>query len=413
MNSPIQVSQNQSTRLFVGGVIEPVSTASLTWYFSKFGEVESCEIMAHPATGVYKGFGFVTFKRPEDARRALDSNDAHVVDGIRIEINSSFSRKESQIREQQQASRKVFLDNLPNSVDKYQLAQFLSMFGEVQEVNVMQKSKKHGFGFAVFRDEKVAKNLIGQRLILAGGSVTVQLALSKIEIQDRKQKIKNASNSTKALLGKAQKTSKAIMSDPSTKPSSLVINNNLLDKMKSEKKDWTFQEDRSSYGVHEQFDDESRDLRNQIEPRYQCQRDSLMMPYQPQYQQPLNEWTLLTQNWNTMLSLRKTQCMCIKHRPSSLISSHEEGVNLQLQVCSQLGRNQIVSDPYVTQNTDLVNMRRSYQQKLHEKNHLLPMDQNNICFDQYRYVFRINPSAPNLRKSGHVSNSKNRVIPKV
>ncbi len=388
MIKPVQVSSNQCSRLFVGGVVEPVSIPSLTSYFSKFGEVESCEIMAHPDTGVYKGFGFVTFKKIEDSQRALQSMDVHVVDGIRIEIKNSFSKRESQLREQQQAPRKVFIDNIPLSVDKFQLANFFSTFGEVQEANVMQKSKKHSFGFVVFKDEEVAQSLIGESLILAGGTIFIHQALSKQEMKVQKQKAKSAANSSNSAKNSLKKeNNKPIKqkkmknkSNPSTKPSSLVMNNNLFDRI-------DLQYNQKQSNTHGRNTANSAilppTLRKNIEPRFSNQQN-------------FNSWTPSADRWSPTSSASKVQCMCLKHRPK--IINISDMSNSPFPECSESKQISWEQISYFTQK-DLANMRGAYQTYATDiSSYLLRTKaQNQICFDQYRYVFRINPERPNLR----------------
>ncbi|KAK9447454.1 uncharacterized protein V1518DRAFT_406981 [Limtongia smithiae] len=71
-------SLNKGDNLFVTGVHPRVSEEQLLELFSKYGEVEKCEIMKDPHSAESRGFGFVKFhesKHADAAREALQGFD--------------------------------------------------------------------------------------------------------------------------------------------------------------------------------------------------------------------------------------------------------------------------------------------------------------------------------------------------
>ena len=145
-----------SKRLFLGGVFEPVSAASLKAYLSKYGKVESCEVNIDAITGKSKGYGFVTFKSTEGAKKALSSQEHHVVDGIRIEIKPALTRRESVRKEAAISFRKLYVDHIPREVEKEELATFFARFGDVKEVVLMKhEHRTQAFAFVVFEDKNI------------------------------------------------------------------------------------------------------------------------------------------------------------------------------------------------------------------------------------------------------------------
>jgi heterogeneous nuclear ribonucleoprotein A1/A3 len=60
-----------SRKLFVHGLPFDLTGDRLQSVFSEFGEILEVHIVTDKQSGRSKGFGFVTFKRLEDARRAL------------------------------------------------------------------------------------------------------------------------------------------------------------------------------------------------------------------------------------------------------------------------------------------------------------------------------------------------------
>ncbi|XP_051126378.1 uncharacterized protein LOC127248208 isoform X2 [Andrographis paniculata] len=74
------------TKVFVGGLAWETPTDVMRTYFQQFGEILEAVIINDKNTGKSKGYGFVTFRDPESARRACaDPNP--VIDGRRANCN--------------------------------------------------------------------------------------------------------------------------------------------------------------------------------------------------------------------------------------------------------------------------------------------------------------------------------------
>ncbi len=164
---------NKKIRLFLGNVTEPLTVPKLSRYLSKYGEIETCEIITDPTTLAYKGYGFVTYKSPEDARVAVESNGDHIVDGIRIEIKYSHSRKEYEIRESNTAERKLHVSGLPHSITNEALKKFFSRFGSVEDLSIIRRNKPYdlAYAFVIFKDNEVAKAVLKKGSIGFGTTV--------------------------------------------------------------------------------------------------------------------------------------------------------------------------------------------------------------------------------------------------
>ena len=60
---------------------------------------------------------------------------------------------------------KVYVGNLPFSVDDNQLKELFSSYGEIEEANVIKNKfsgRSKGFGFVTFKDEESAKKAISE-----------------------------------------------------------------------------------------------------------------------------------------------------------------------------------------------------------------------------------------------------------
>ncbi|XP_018674097.1 uncharacterized protein LOC135649736 isoform X2 [Musa acuminata AAA Group] len=74
------------TKVFVGGLAWETPTEELRRYFEQFGEILEAVIITDKFTGRSKGYGFVTFREPESARRSVaDPNP--VIGGRRANCN--------------------------------------------------------------------------------------------------------------------------------------------------------------------------------------------------------------------------------------------------------------------------------------------------------------------------------------
>ncbi|KAJ6814753.1 putative RNA-binding protein ARP1 [Iris pallida] len=74
------------TKVFVGGLAWETPTEDLRAYFDQFGEILEAVIITDKNTGRSKGYGFVTFREPDSARRSvLEPNP--IIDGRRANCN--------------------------------------------------------------------------------------------------------------------------------------------------------------------------------------------------------------------------------------------------------------------------------------------------------------------------------------
>ncbi|KAG8377212.1 hypothetical protein BUALT_Bualt08G0004700 [Buddleja alternifolia] len=84
MNSPF--GDTTFTKVFVGGLAWETQSETLRQYFEQFGEILEAVVIADKNTGRSKGYGFVTFRDPESARRAC-ADPTPIIDGRRANCN--------------------------------------------------------------------------------------------------------------------------------------------------------------------------------------------------------------------------------------------------------------------------------------------------------------------------------------
>ncbi|KAJ8762482.1 hypothetical protein K2173_007921 [Erythroxylum novogranatense] len=81
-----QFGDTTFTKVFVGGLAWETPTEEMRRYFEQFGEILEAVIITDKNTGKSKGYGFVTFRDPESARRAC-ADPSPMIDGRRANCN--------------------------------------------------------------------------------------------------------------------------------------------------------------------------------------------------------------------------------------------------------------------------------------------------------------------------------------
>ncbi|KAK6936620.1 RNA recognition motif domain [Dillenia turbinata] len=88
-NNAGQFGDTTFTKLFVGGLAWETQTDTMKSYFDQFGEILEAIVITEKSTGRSKGYGFVTFKEPDSAKRACQ-NPSPVIDGRRANCNLAY-----------------------------------------------------------------------------------------------------------------------------------------------------------------------------------------------------------------------------------------------------------------------------------------------------------------------------------
>jgi len=82
-------SINSGSNLFVTGIHPRLSEDEISRLFSKYGEVEKCNIMRDPHTRESRGFGFVNMVTAEEADAAKDGLQGEVYEGRTLSIEKA------------------------------------------------------------------------------------------------------------------------------------------------------------------------------------------------------------------------------------------------------------------------------------------------------------------------------------
>lgn len=170
-------SINMYNNLFVKCIPKKYTNDDLKNLFASCGEIVSAVIIKERAEDKEnKGFGFVCFKRAEDAKTAEEKLKNVQIEGQPLYICKALPLEEhrKKVREERFKLFKdcnVYIKNLPEEVNDEQLKNEFAQFGSVISARVMMEPrqdpttgatelKSKGFGFVCFRTPEEAKKAV-------------------------------------------------------------------------------------------------------------------------------------------------------------------------------------------------------------------------------------------------------------
>ncbi|KAF5737507.1 polyadenylate-binding protein 7-like isoform X1 [Tripterygium wilfordii] len=161
------------TNLYVKNLDSDVTEELLQNKFSKFGKIVSLAI-AKDDNGASKGFAFVNFENPDDARQALEAMNGLDL-GSRILYVARAQKKaerEQILRHQYEEKRKekilkyqgsnVYVKNIDDEVTEEELREHFSQCGAITSAKLMRDDKgiSRGFGFVCFSNSEEAAKAV-------------------------------------------------------------------------------------------------------------------------------------------------------------------------------------------------------------------------------------------------------------
>jgi len=80
-------------KLYIGGLPLDITSDELREVFEEFGEIAEAKVITDRYTGRCRGFGFITFKKDEDADKAIDEGNGAELDGKTIKVSEAKDKK--------------------------------------------------------------------------------------------------------------------------------------------------------------------------------------------------------------------------------------------------------------------------------------------------------------------------------
>ncbi|CAI9572605.1 unnamed protein product [Staurois parvus] len=191
--------------LFIKNLNFNTSEETLREVFSKIGAVKSCSISKKKdKQGILlsMGFGFVEYKKPEQAQKALRQLQHCTVDGHQLEVKLSeratrekvSTDRKKQISKKQKTS-KILVRNVPFQATVKEIRELFSTFGELKTVRLPKKmagtGAHRGFGFVDFvtkQDAKRAFNALCHSTHLYGRRLVLEWADTEESLEDLRRR---------------------------------------------------------------------------------------------------------------------------------------------------------------------------------------------------------------------------------
>ena len=76
-------------KVYVGNLPFSIDQDGLKGLFSEFGEMEEVVIISDRFSGRSKGFGFITFKDEESAKKAISEMNDKEIEGRKLKVNEA------------------------------------------------------------------------------------------------------------------------------------------------------------------------------------------------------------------------------------------------------------------------------------------------------------------------------------
>ena len=198
-NDQNAIPEQQRRSLFVRSLPATATSQSLTELFSESYPIKHATAVIDSATKQCRGYGFVTFADAEDAKRAKEEFNGHVLEGrkLRLEVaeprhrdaeksNMAESGRGKHAKKQEDVPQpsRLIVRNLPWTIKTNdQLGKLFLSYGKIKQAYIPKKGQglSTGFGFVVLRGrnnaEKALEGINGKEI--DGRTLAVDWAVSK------------------------------------------------------------------------------------------------------------------------------------------------------------------------------------------------------------------------------------------
>ncbi|KAF5098971.1 hypothetical protein D0Z00_001837 [Geotrichum galactomycetum] len=199
----VEKNENQFTNIYIKN-LKCNTEEELFTIFKKYGSIVSV-CLGRDSDGVLRGFGFVNFKEPQAAVRAMEEMNDKNINGVNIKISraQALSERKKELQEQfnswskstANASAKavtsrysgvnLYVKNLDLKITDDLLRETFQKFGTITSCRVMidENGKSKGFGFVCFASADDATKAVQEmnKFMLMSKPLYVGLAQRKDE----------------------------------------------------------------------------------------------------------------------------------------------------------------------------------------------------------------------------------------
>ena len=182
------------TNIYVKNFGEEVDTDDkLSDMFIKYGNIVSAKVMVDDASGKSRGFGFVSFKSPDDADKACDDLNGKDLNGKTLCVGRAQHKAERQAElkrkhEQMKMDRlnryqgvNLYVKNLDYTIDDERLREEFTPFGTISSAKVMLdvSGRSKGYGYVCFSTPEEATKAVTEMNNRIVGTKPLYVALAQ------------------------------------------------------------------------------------------------------------------------------------------------------------------------------------------------------------------------------------------
>ena len=158
-------SLNQdSLRLFIGGVKLNTTNQDLFKHFAQFGNIHSAKINRDSRTGHSKGYGFITCGDAQTKWLILQR--VHKIKGKVVDVKLPIPKAISKDIKIELYSRKIYIPNLEFEISEEDLSAYFKRFGQVKKVykviDTLHNFKKKSIVYVEFANPVARERVIAQ-----------------------------------------------------------------------------------------------------------------------------------------------------------------------------------------------------------------------------------------------------------
>ena len=162
MSSSSRDSNSQLCKVFVGGIAITTNDETFRGFFSDYGKVVDSVIIRDQVSNRSKGFGFITFDKPDRVDELLEKRP-FTIDGKEVEVKRAIPREEISPTAHTK-TKKIFVGGLNKDVTSEEVREhFEEKFGGVEEVQFIydkETQEFRGFCFVTMNSEDIVDKIV-------------------------------------------------------------------------------------------------------------------------------------------------------------------------------------------------------------------------------------------------------------
>lgn len=158
--------------LFIGSLIETITTKDLDAHFREFGQIKNIVFKNNKIFDPKKTFAYLVFAEKESADQAL-AIEKHIIKGKRIDCQPAHGGKDKKQDQELMKATKIHLKGLHPDTTSKDLEEHFSQYGELRQAYVVfdAENNSKGFGFIQYYKPEIVSQVIEMSHTLQGKKI--------------------------------------------------------------------------------------------------------------------------------------------------------------------------------------------------------------------------------------------------